>query len=111
GSPRRHGDTEIFSKDFRSPRLRVSAVTSEPVALLGAGLAAGALLATLAAVHLPLTVALPDLVAAGALAYALLVVTEPLARRIAPAAPGGARVAAGLVAGAFLVRFGLMALP
>ncbi|MDQ2809424.1 MAG: hypothetical protein M3Z04_21320 [Chloroflexota bacterium] len=76
-----------------------------------AGLVGAALVATLAAAHLPLTAATDHLVTTGLLTYALLVIGEPLARRIVPGAPEGARLAAALLAGAFCARYGAMALP
>jgi hypothetical protein len=80
-------------------------------ALGGAALAALALVGALAAVHLPITEAAGHLVATGAAVYVLLVLAEPLAARLAPGTARGARLAALLFAGAFLVRFGAMALP
>jgi hypothetical protein len=81
------------------------------LALGGAALAALALVGALAAVHLPITEAAGHLAATGAAVYALLVLAEPLAARLAPGTARGARLAALLFAGAFLVRFGAMALP
>ncbi len=70
-----------------------------------------ALVGYLATAHLPLTAATDHLVTTGLLTYALLLTAEPLARRIVPGAPGGARSAAVLVAAAFSARYGAMALP
>jgi hypothetical protein len=81
------------------------------LALGGAAGAALALLGALAAVHLPITEAAEHLVGTGLGVYVLLVLGEPLAVRLAPGTAWGARLAAVLFAGAFLVRFGAMALP
>jgi hypothetical protein len=85
------------------------------VPTLGAGVVAAVLIGLLAAVHLPLTVATGQLVAAGGgtytSTYLLLILAEPLARRITPETRRGARAVAVLIAAAFLVRFGLVALP
>jgi hypothetical protein len=85
------------------------------IPVLGAGIVAAILIGLLAAVHLPLTVATGQLVAAGGgtytSTYLLLILAEALARRITPETRRGARAVAVLLAAAFLVRFGLMALP
>ncbi len=105
------------------------------VAFAGALVAAAALVMLLAWYHsgnLAAAVALDDLLAwyrvpstsavgqvalpvAGtfALSYILLVLVEPLARRVskAPGAQRGARVLASMIAAAFLVRFGAANLP
>jgi hypothetical protein len=85
------------------------------IPVLGAGAVAAILIGLLAAVHLPLTVATGQLVAAGGgtytSTYLLLILAEPLARRLTPETRRGARAVAVLMAAAFLVRFGLMALP
>ncbi len=85
------------------------------IPVLGAGAVAAVLIGLLAALHLPLTVATGQLVAAGGgtytSTYLLLILAEPLARRITPETRRGARAVAVLMAAAFLVRFGLLALP
>ncbi|HUS16500.1 MAG TPA: hypothetical protein VM536_15995, partial [Chloroflexia bacterium] len=81
------------------------------VALAVTGAGAAVLVAVLAAVHLPLTVAITHLVTTLLASYVVLVGSEALARRLVPEAPDGARLAAALVTAAFLVRYGLMALP
>jgi hypothetical protein len=82
------------------------------VPLAGAAGAGALLVSLLAAFHLGLTVATAHLVTTGVLGYVLLVLAEPLARRLVPPAPAwAARVAAVLVAAAFIARFGAMALP
>ncbi len=78
---------------------------------LGAALTGAIAVGLLATVHLPFTVAAGHLMTTGVLTYGLLIGAEALAWRIAPGAPGCARLVAGLVAGAFAVRYGLMALP
>ncbi len=85
----------------RAPRIALA------VAVVVAVVAVG----WLALVHLPLTVALPHLVTTAVLTYVLLLAAEWVAVRLAPAPPLAARGAAVLVAGAFLVRYGAMALP
>jgi hypothetical protein len=80
--------------------------------LIGAALVALALVALLAAEHLPLTVTTGHLLLTGVLTYALLVLGEAMLRRIAPTLGShGARIGAALFAAAFAVRFGGMALP
>ncbi|MDQ6695808.1 MAG: hypothetical protein M3014_15590, partial [Chloroflexota bacterium] len=80
-------------------------------AALGTLLVACGLVGSFAAGGAAVAVATPHLVLTGLFTYGLLIVTEPLARRVVPGAPRGARVAAALVAGGFLVRFGVMELP
>ena len=65
--------------------------------------------------HLSLTAATGELaapiVAAFVASYLVLLVTEPIARRAAPGTKWGARALAGMVAVAFLLRFGAVMLP
>ncbi len=81
--------------------------------LLTALIAAVLLDGALAWVHLPVTAAVGRFSLAGSFVatYLLLIVTEVIARRLVPNARLGARVIAGLVAAAFLVRFGAVNLP
>jgi hypothetical protein len=69
----------------------------------------------LATEHLSLTAATGELAtpvtAAFVASYLVLLLTEPVARRIAPETKWGARALAGMVAVAFLVRFGAVILP
>ncbi|MGI8588809.1 MAG: hypothetical protein ACR2M0_14145 [Chloroflexia bacterium] len=81
------------------------------VSTAGAALEGLVLLGLLAWLHLPLTVATAHLALTGLLTYCLLVLGEAAARRLVPASDGAARAAGVLFAAAFLLRFGLMALP
>jgi hypothetical protein len=122
-----------YNRAPRNSELRTQ--NSELLPFLGALLAAIALVALLAWYHsgdLTAAIVLDDLLAwyrvpstsavgqvalpvAGtfALSYILLVLVEPIARRIsgAPGARWGARVLASMIAVAFLVRFGAANLP
>ena len=84
---------------------------TQRIALCGAGLVGVVVVAALATLHLPLTVATGHLLLTAGLSYALLGIGEAVLRRVAPEAGIAARWAAAIFAAAFAVRFGGMALP